>query len=51
MKPAMTPPWIAGNKGLPMLSLLAGSEQQVIADSRAFDADQPGVGNQLQQGA
>nr|BFE95180.1 hypothetical protein GCM10020185_57160 [Pseudomonas brassicacearum subsp. brassicacearum] len=24
MKPAMTPPWMAGSKGLPMLSLLAG---------------------------
>ena len=25
MKPAITPPWMAGNKGLPMLSLFAGS--------------------------
>ncbi|MNP69432.1 hypothetical protein D3C76_1655280 [compost metagenome] len=25
MKPAITPPWIAGNNGFPMLSLFAGS--------------------------
>ncbi|MNN72767.1 hypothetical protein D3C81_1888300 [compost metagenome] len=26
MKPAITPPWIAGSNGLPMLSLLAGKQ-------------------------
>ncbi|MNI76899.1 hypothetical protein D3C73_1331560 [compost metagenome] len=34
MKPAITPPWMAGNNGLPMLSLLAGRRNSSSSPTR-----------------